>query len=263
MATETATTAPTDTPTAAPTDTAPATPTASATATPSATATATPTPTPSPTATLTPTLTLTPTPVDADGDGVPDTVEEACAAGTSTNPNSTALPAASGGGCVIVESNCDQHSAVAVFSASQLGGDANFSYPFGLVGFTLQGCRGGIAQVTLTFTAASDLSLLTFRKFGPLPAGASNAVFYTLAEVNPNANVTISGNMISFQLQDGQPGDDTDEDGRIVDQGGPARPSPAAVPVWSALGRALAVLALAALGLGSLIVRRNRMLARR
>ncbi len=265
----TATVSPTGTPSPAATATVSATASSSPTLTVSATATATPTPsstatsTPTPTATPSSTATSSPTPVDTDGDGVPDAVEEGCASGTSTEANTTALPAASGGGCVIVESDCDQHSAVAAFSANQVGNDGNFSYPFGLVGFTLEGCPNGTAQVRLTFTAATDLSLLTFRKFGPLPPGASNAVFYTLGQENPNANVTMSGNTISFQLQDGQPGDDTGVDGLIVDQGGPALPSPAAVPVWSALSRALAVLALVVVGIGSLLCSALRKLAPR
>ncbi|GIW41777.1 MAG: hypothetical protein KatS3mg076_2354 [Candidatus Binatia bacterium] len=146
--------------------------------------------------------------VDSDNDGVCDAVEESCLSGSSTDNNQTALPTATGAGCVIVESDCT-HSDVEVFRESDLGKDRSFLYLYGLVGFRLTDCPGAGASVKLTFDAATDLSDFVLRKFGPLPPGGAASQFYTLAEENPNANVQVVGNMVTFQLQDGQPGDDT------------------------------------------------------
>jgi hypothetical protein len=102
-----------------------------------------------------------------------------------------------------------------------------------------------------------------YLKRGPNPPGAANSVLYFLSEGAPNfvdfGSTTVGGNsvgVVQFQLVDGQLGDDTAVDGRIVDQGGPALPSPATTPVASPAGLAVAVGALLALGLWRL--RRGR-----
>jgi hypothetical protein len=102
-----------------------------------------------------------------------------------------------------------------------------------------------------------------YLKRGPTPPGFTNNVLYFLSENEPNfvdfGSTTVGGNsvgVVQFRLEDGRLGDDTAVDGRIVDQGGPALPSPATTPVASPAGLAVAAGALLALGLRRL--RRGR-----
>lgn len=194
---------------------------------------------------------------DIDGDGVCDGVEEGCLPASSMDATRTALPAAAGPGCVILETDCT-HTDVAVFTEQDLGGDPGFVYPFGLVGFTLNDCPEtpgqALANVKLTFTGATDLSRMTFRKHGPLVPGVPPLVFYTLAEENVNSNVEIMGNMITFELQGGETGDDTADPTIIVDQGGPGVPGVVPAPALTPLAMAAATLLL--LAISGLTIRR-------
>ncbi|MCX8071824.1 MAG: hypothetical protein N3C12_05165 [Candidatus Binatia bacterium] len=196
---------------------------------------------------------------DIDCDGVDDVIEESCLPGAKTQANLTASPTATGRGCVILQTNCAQNNNVAAFAENQLGSDAQFSYPYGLVGFTLTGCPNGHALVQLTVEGADSLAGITFRKHGPTTPGGTPPVFYTLADVNPAAMVLVSGNTISFELTDGEPGDDTAVDGMIVDQGGPATPASVAASVPAvALPAATFVFALLLLLGFSALARGNR-----
>ncbi|MEK8019962.1 MAG: carboxypeptidase-like regulatory domain-containing protein, partial [Candidatus Parabeggiatoa sp.] len=74
-----------------------------------------------------------------------------------------------------------------------------------------------------------SMSMLGYRKYGPNPPGSSTEEWYTLEPkngFNPNlqfGTATIGGKTIltaSFTLQDGELGDDTKVDGKIVDIGG-------------------------------------------
>ncbi|GIW44037.1 MAG: hypothetical protein KatS3mg077_1319 [Candidatus Binatia bacterium] len=124
---------------------------------------------------------------DRDCDGVDDTIEESCSPEEKTEPNLTASPAATGLGRIIVESNCTQDSNVAAFTEQALGSDQACDYPFGFVGFTLNGCPNGQATVALAFEGANGLSASTFRKHAPTTPGGAPAVFYSLAELDSAA----------------------------------------------------------------------------
>ncbi|GBD27834.1 hypothetical protein HRbin30_03190 [bacterium HR30] len=239
---------PTETPTATPPP-----PTATHTGTPTTTHSATHTPTPTlPPPTSTPTLTPTPTPPDDDGDGVPNAVENACPAPTAlsscTSPspgdcncdgtadgeqsNVSSLPGPNGY-LTLWNQSCPQNANVVALMESELPTqDPAALYPFGLVGFTLPECETANLQIIFHGPLQWPLASLEYKKFGPTTPGVLATVgFYVL----PGA--VFSGNSVSFTLEDNKLGDDTGDDGTIVDQGGPAVPNPMApVPVVAPLG---------------------------
>jgi hypothetical protein len=151
---------------------------------------------------------------------------------------------------------------VAVFTEEDLADDRAYAYPFGLVGFTLEGCppvNSVVANVTETFSAATDLSLQDLRKYGPLPPGNAVSKYYTLADENPTANVVLAGQVVSFTLTSAQPGSDVTDPNIIVDQNGPGTATPQVpAPALSPWGLALALLIL--LGAAGLAIRRTRRL---
>ena len=131
-------------------------------------------------------------------------------------------------------------SNVHVFTESQAGSDPDFDYPYGLVGFSLN-C--GVADVGITFIGAGDLSTFPYRKYGPIPPSFNNPQWYTM----PNA--TFVGNTVTLHLVDGQWGDDTPQDGWIIDQGGPGQfqqEPVAAIPAMTGSGMVVFAIILAA-----------------
>ena len=82
-----------------------------------------------------------------------------------------------------------------VFIEAQLGSDRFYDYPFGLVGFTVN-CA--VADVSVIFTGASDLSFTPYRKHGPTTPGDPS----TIAWYNFD-NVDVSGNTYILHLKDG------------------------------------------------------------
>ena len=101
------------------------------------------------------------------------------------------------------------------------GGDVNYDYPFGLVGFRLP-CAGP-AAVKIYFHGSSELGP-PYRKYGPTtPGDIGTLAWYSLpATVFSTASVNASTvATVEFSLTDGQLGDSTGVDGQIVDPGGP------------------------------------------
>ena len=134
---------------------------------------------------------------------------------TFTLNNNTSVSSATGQGDITL--SVDNGCGFTSVQASAANGDTSYSYPYGLVAFTIN-CA--TADVTITFPG--DVSGMTYRKYGPTtPGDTSTTQWYTFT------NVTISGNTVTLHLQDGQLGDDTAVDGVIVDAGGPAQPAPA------------------------------------
>ncbi|MFO1303530.1 MAG: IPTL-CTERM sorting domain-containing protein [Burkholderiales bacterium] len=120
------------------------------------------------------------------------------------------------------------------------------SFPYGLVGFTLEGLTpGATVQVTLTFPGS--LSGTTYYKY-------RNGGYF------PMPGASISGNTVTLTLVDGGVGDaDGVADGRIVDPGGPAIAAAVGAPVTpvpTLSEGALALLA-AMLGFGAVAARRR------
>ena len=115
---------------------------------------------------------------------------------------------------------------------------AGLSFPFGLQDLTATNCTAGFT-VTFNLTYPSALSgQARYWKFGPTPSN-TNPHWYEL----PGA--TISGNMATFSITDGQIGDhDLSANGTIVDPGGPALVATApTLPAWALLSLLAAMLA--------------------
>ena len=122
------------------------------------------------------------------------------------------------------------------------------SFPDGLFSFSATGCSGTIT-LTVTFPTAFVPSE-QYWKYGPTPGNAAPH-WYTLTAANNN--VSLSGNVATFTIADGNFGDDDLAiNGTIVDQGGPgvsAPPVPAApapaLNLWGLLALVALLTALA------------------
>jgi PKD repeat protein len=169
---------------------------------------------------------------DTDGDGVSNAVEDGAPNGGDGNGDGvpdrmqghiTSLPSATGLGyiTVVTSGGCSQNENVQVFTEEPE--DPEYEYPFGLVGFELP-CSS--ATVRVYFHGASELSGYEYRKYGPtIPGDPATEGWYTLPGVTFGSE-DIGGSRVAyaeFSLTDGQLGDDTGVDGRIVDQGGPGQ----------------------------------------
>jgi len=190
---------------------------------------------------------------DADGDGVSGAVEDAAPNSGDANgdglldsqqQNVVSMPRPGGGSYVAVAvagagasqpqamdarsgSSIQPLAGCAVvqdaYSAEESPDDPLHVFPYGLVGFTAP-CSS--ADIKLIFHDVSDLTGLTYRRYGPYPSPADTPQWYELPGVSFAAEV-IAGKTVatvSFQLTDGGMGDDTGVDGKIiVRQGGLAR----------------------------------------
>jgi hypothetical protein len=159
-------------------------------------------------------------------------VSKACTATFNLNRPVT-IPTATGNGNITLDTGsagCGFYN-ISAKTEAQVANDPSNDYLYGLVEFSLS-CS--VADVTLTYSGATDLTDYTYRKHGPtVPGNPATTAWYTF-----NANIT--GNTVTLHLEDGQLGDDTGVDGVIVDQGGPGqppqRPQPVAVPTMTEWG---------------------------
>jgi len=110
------------------------------------------------------------------------------------------------------------------------------SLPHGMFKFKLVGCTPGCtARVTVTWPGLEGLQVL---KYGSPSAGAAPVLFNL-------RNPAINGNSVSFDVTDGQQGDeDFSENGEIVDPIAPVLFEPVVVPTldWRALLALIALL---------------------
>jgi hypothetical protein len=156
-----------------------------------------------------------------------------------TNLFALDVPTATGNGDILLATSSPgcSFSNVAAKTEAQVGNDPSFDYPYGLIQFTVN-CP--VADVSLTYTGATNLAGYTYRKYGPTtPGNSATTQWYTFN------NVTVTGNTVVLHLSDGALGDDTGVDGIIVDQGGPGQP-PTAIPTmteWGMLAMVLLLLA--------------------
>ena len=151
---------------------------------------------------------------DGNGDGILD----------SEQSDVTSLPSATGRGYITIQVSEGCNIINEAQTMLEPVSDPNYTYPFGLVGFSLQ-CSS--AKIRIYFHGSSDMSGYTYRKYGPTPPEFSTSHWYTLPDVNYGTEV-INGKTVAyteFTLTDGELGDDTDIDGWIVDQGGPGQPA--------------------------------------
>ncbi len=186
-------------------------------------------------------------PVSDDGDGVPASVEDNAPNAGDANRDGTpdrlqsnvaSVPAATGNGYVtVVLSGCTQLQNVKTMAEGNNPppDDPGFIYPYGLIGFDIPCAQG---TVTVYFHQARSLSGTIYRKYGPRPPSFSVPEWYTLEDVQTGSDAV--GPFVKFTLLDGRLGDDTPQDGRISDQGGPAvQQTSVLVPTITTLGAAV------------------------
>lgn len=183
---------------------------------------------------------------DDDNDGAPDSVEEAGPNGGDSNADGSpdslqadvaSLPDLAEGDyvTVVVSGGCSEFDTVQIEPESALATeDLDYSYPLGLVGFTLP-CQSADVQIYFRGSIQTE----AYRKFGPsTPGDASTNGWYELpgTVIEPAVIGGSSAIRVSFALSDGQLGDATAVDGQIVDPGGPAQTAAPSVPALSSLG---------------------------
>jgi hypothetical protein len=176
--------------------------------------------------------------LDNDGDGVFNAVEDGAPNGGDGNgdgipdrdqSNVTSLPTATNRGYMtLVLSNCTQFKNVTALTESPA--DPDYDYPYGLVSFEIM-CENGTVEITYNGTA--DLAGYTYRKYGPTTRGNPE----TTGWYDFSTYATIVGNKVTLSFQDDRLGDDTGDDGVIVDQGGLGIPGAVAqVPALTPVG---------------------------
>lgn len=172
---------------------------------------------------------------DGDADGVPDAIE--AAAPNNGDGNADGAPDASQrhvaslqggtqGTYVTLETTAGiQLQNVRVIPGPALPGDAEFDVPVWRVAFAVDVPLGGSATIGLYHYGTFGLNGQTYRKYGPSTPGEESTVgWYSLGGVTYDT-VDVGGwpvGRVRFTLTDGERGDETGVDGRIVDPGGPA-----------------------------------------
>jgi alpha-tubulin suppressor-like RCC1 family protein len=143
---------------------------------------------------------------DANGDSIKDYKQKNVA--PIKDPNSTVY--------VVVESSETCPISNTSFASEQsLGADQNFDYLSGLANYTLT-C--GSSAVKLTWYNTDVTKTYTLRKYGPETPGNSTKTFYDYPATITKA--TVAGASViqaTLNLTDGQKGDSTATDGKIVD----------------------------------------------
>ncbi|MCX8072218.1 MAG: hypothetical protein N3C12_07195 [Candidatus Binatia bacterium] len=192
--------------------------------------------------------------VDTNNDGVCDAIENAGPNGGDANGDGTAdsqqsevtsLPDAVTGAylTLLTKPSCPQSNVAAIGPGGLATADNRL--PFGALAFTLQ-CES--TMVTVYYHGVSNLESPPFRylKRGPNPPGSPTDVIYFLGNATFGSAYPygVPVGAVEFALQNNAIGDDTGDDGLIVDQGGPALPAPAATPAATPAALGLSVLAL-------------------
>lgn len=163
-----------------------------------------------------------------DGDGVPTAVEDAGPNGGDGNNDSildsqqenvATLPTATGRGdmTLVVSSACaifNNVMAVDVGTIPQAPPPGE-DFAFGLVSFELP-CE--TATVDITYHGAGGFAGVSYFKYGPTtPGDGATTTWYPF-----NSFATVNGNTWTLDLEDNRLGDDTGDDGVIVEPGGPS-----------------------------------------
>jgi hypothetical protein len=154
------------------------------------------------------------------------------------------VPAATGTGNILLETNspgCGLYD-VSTIREQDITDDPGYEYPDGLVQFSIS-----CAAEDLTITWPSGAKSTPYRKYGPTTPGVSD----TTAWYDFNNVTTDGSNSITLHLVDGQLGDDTGVDGKIVDAGGPGlriQVGVVTIPVLNNFGRMLLVVLIILVG---------------
>ncbi|HSX06350.1 MAG TPA: choice-of-anchor U domain-containing protein [Candidatus Saccharimonadia bacterium] len=150
---------------------------------------------------------------DANGDGQPDSQQTDVTSLVDTVTNKYA---------VLQSSGCDQNTNVSVVpESSNSSADTSYSYPAGMMNFTLT-CpsQGGTATITQYYYGNYDAGKYVLRKYNPTSG------VYTTVPSAVLTNVTIGGQSalkVTYQVTDGSSLDqDGTVNGQIVDPAGPA-----------------------------------------
>ena len=131
------------------------------------------------------------------------------------------IPDAITGDNITISNNCPIKIASAHTEAEQAFESEKYSFPQGIVYYELQ-CK--TANITMYFHGMSKFRTKpVYKKFGPLtPGDFSTLTWYTLPNVIFTTTI-INGKPVAiakFTLKDGELGDNTGVDGKIVDPGG-------------------------------------------
>jgi hypothetical protein len=184
---------------------------------------------------------------DGNGDGIADSIQ--C--------DVASLPSSTGRGylTIAVAGGCGELRDVTSSDEAELGNDPGYLYPFGLVGFSLP-CPE--AQVTIFYHGAAGVPA-EYREFGPMAPRFGAPRFYGLPGVVFGGAI-VGGEHVPtavLNLRDGQLGDGTPVDGRILDPGGPAERLMAVPVLATSQGRLVALLVLLLVGWGGFRYRRK------
>lgn len=160
--------------------------------------------------------------------------------------------------------NCTGNSSVSIDGSNNiLHGDGNYTYPAGLMNFTLNCTPGSTATVTMLYYGLTNSSNLVLRKYN------ASANTYTTISGATFRNVTIGGQQateVTYQITDNGPLDEDTTSGVIVDPAGPAvLATPATAPntgsgvaATSFVAPVATTLSIATIGIG-LAIRRRRL----
>lgn len=155
---------------------------------------------------------------DSNDDGIPDAAQ--------TNVTTLINPIT--GKYASLASTCDSNSGVSIAAESANSAqDAMFSYPFGLMSFTLHCTVGQTATVTQYFYYATDPGTVVARKYNAVTNTYQAITGATIAKTTIGGQAVVS---VSYQITDGGALDqDGVANGTIVDPAGLAV-SPVAAP---------------------------------
>jgi hypothetical protein len=153
---------------------------------------------------------------DANGDGIPDYKQ--------LNVQTVFNPDTKKSITVFAEGSCNKIENIAYIAEKDLKNqDAQYDYPQGLVSYSLKcadpKAKVNEASISLIWQTDADPATSELRKYGPLTPGDSNQQYYTF-KTTTKAQSTIGGVKIiktTFKLVDGESGDSTGKDGKIID----------------------------------------------
>lgn len=169
------------------------------------------------------------------------------------------LPKASGGGYLSLVTDClvGLIGVQTYTEDSQGSGDPMFVMPYGLVGFSAA-CES--AQFTVYYHGVNSIVGMPYRKYGPTTPGVvSTTDWYTLVPTPVQGTLIVGAEMVAtatFTLNDNQLGDDTGDDGMIIDQGGPGNGNGGGAETIPALGPLGLALLAGLLSVGAMKARR-------
>jgi YD repeat-containing protein len=153
---------------------------------------------------------------DGDGNGVADYQEAGVAS----------LPTVAGGAyaTIAVPPGLTLSDVRAIPNPSPLDTPAHLGFPYGFFEFTVNNLApGGCTAVTVYLTPKYP-GLTTYYKYGPTPDNTTPHWYPFLRSGSTGAQIVHEGDRTRIELAfcDGQRGDDVvDQDGRVIDQGGP------------------------------------------